>query len=273
MEAPERAPSTGAQGDLPGRLDLSTPSVARMYDYFLGGKDNFPVDRERAEQVIRRAPHVPFMAHANRDFLVRVVRYLVGECGIRQIVDIGSGLPTQDNVHQVAQRIDPRTRVVYVDNDRHVLVHARALLAANPNTHAIGCDVREPLTILSDPHVRGVIDFSRPVAVLLCAVLHFIADADDPYGIVATLVRAITPGSYVVVSHAERHRDLMPATSAYNGANASAVLRSAPEIRAFFDGLELVTPGVVPLPRWRPEGPLFLADDRVRALGGAGCKP
>jgi hypothetical protein len=272
MEAPERDPSAGSQSVLPGRLDLSTPSVARMYDYFLGGKDNFAVDRDRAEEVIRQSPHVPFMAHANRDFLGRAVWYLAGECGIRQFIDIGTGLPTQENVHQVAQRTVSRARVVYVDNDPLVLVHARALLADNPNTHVMAGDLREPWAILSDPHVRGVIDFSQPVAVLLCAILHFIPDEDDPYGIVGTLVKAMAPGSYLVVSHAERHRDLVPATSAYEGASALAVLRSLVEIAGFFDGLELVEPGVVYLPLWRPDGPLFLEDRRVRACGGVGRK-
>ncbi|MEU8269499.1 SAM-dependent methyltransferase [Sphaerisporangium sp. NPDC049002] len=274
MEAPERTPVQGAQREVPGRLDLSTPSVARMYDYFLGGKDNFAVDRERAEEVIRQAPHVPFMAQANRDFLGRTVRYLAGECGVRQFLDIGTGLPTQENVHQVAQRADPRVRVVYVDNDPVVLGHARALLANNPNTHVMAGDLREPWAILGDPHVRGVIDFSQPVAVLLCAILHFIPDGDDPYGIVATLVNAMAPGSYLVVSHAERHRDLMPTTGAYDyeGASAPAVLRSLVEIAEFFDGLELVDPGVVYLPLWRPDGPLFFEDHRVRVCGGVGRK-
>lgn len=142
MEAPDRDSREGSEWVLPGQLDVSRPSVARMYDYYLGGKDNFEVDRRHAEEVIRRSPHVPLMARANREFLGRAVRFLAGEAGIRQFIDIGTGLPTRENVHQVAQRTDPRVRVVYVDNDPHVLSHARALLADNPNTHAMGGDLR-----------------------------------------------------------------------------------------------------------------------------------
>ncbi|WP_424536679.1 SAM-dependent methyltransferase [Sphaerisporangium viridialbum] len=273
MEAPDRDPREGSERVLPGQLDVSTPSVARMYDYYLGGKDNFAVDRERAEEVIRQSPHVPLMARANREFLGRAVRFLAGEAGIRQFVDIGTGLPTRENVHQVAQRTDPRSRVVYVDNDPIVLVHARALLADNPNTHVMPGDLRRPWEILGDPHVRGVIDFAEPVAVLLCAILHFVADKEDPYGIVSTLIEAMAPGSYLVISHAERHRELSGATDSYRGASAPAVLRSCVEIAEFFDGLQLVAPGVVYLPLWRPDGPLFFEDNRVRAYGGIGRKP
>ncbi|GAA1506465.1 SAM-dependent methyltransferase [Sphaerisporangium rubeum] len=272
MDAPERDSVRGVQADVLRRLDLSTPSVARMYDYYLGGKDNFLVDRECAEEVIRKAPHVPFMARSNREFLRRVVRYLAQECGVRQFLDIGTGLPTQENVHQVAQQVDPRARVVYVDNDALVLVHAQALLAENPNTLAMGGDLRRPRDILDDPHVRGVIDFREPVAVLLCGVLHFIPDEVDPYGIVETLVGGVVSGSYLVVSHAERHGDLVPVTAAYDRASAPAVLRSLPEIAGFFDGLELVEPGVVYLPLWRPDWAVFTEDLRVRAYGGVGRK-
>ncbi|GGL19117.1 hypothetical protein Sme01_36230 [Sphaerisporangium melleum] len=273
MDAPERDPVAGVQAAVLRQLDLSTPSVARMYDYYLGGKDNFEVDRECADEVLRRAPLVPVVAQANRDFLRRAVRYLARECGIRQFLDIGTGLPTQDNVHQVAQRVDPRVRVVYVDNDPLVLIHAQALLANNPNTLALAGDLRQPWRILDDPHVRGVIDFREPVAVLLCGILHFIPDHDDPYGIVATLVHAMAPGSYLVVSHAERHRDLTPATGAYDRASSPVVLRSLVEIAGFLNGLEWVEPGVVYLPLWRPDRPMPTDRLRVPAYGGVGRKP
>ncbi|WP_239137591.1 SAM-dependent methyltransferase [Sphaerisporangium rufum] len=244
-----------------------------MYDYYLGGKDNLPVDRECAEEVIRKTPHVRLMARSNRDFLGRAVRFLAGECGITQFLDIETGLPTQSNVHQVAQEINPRARVVYVDNDPLVLAHARALLADNPNTHAMAGDLREPLHILGDPHVRGVLIFGEPVAVLLCAVLHFIRDSEDPYGIVDTFIRAMAPGSYLLVSHAEQRRALMPARAAYDRANAPAVLRTLVEIASFFYGLRLVEPGVVYVPLWRPDGPVYTDDLRVPVLGGIGRKP
>ncbi|MFC4535284.1 SAM-dependent methyltransferase [Sphaerisporangium dianthi] len=272
MEAPERDPGQGSQAVVPGHLDLDTPSVARMYDYYLGGKDNLPVDRECAEEVIRKTPHVRLMARSNRDFLGRAVRFLAGECGITQFLDIGTGLPTQGNVHQVAQQACPRARVVYVDNDPLVLAHARALLADNPNTHVMAGDLREPWHILGDPHVRGVLNFGEPVAVLLCAILHFIRDSEDPYAIVETFVRAMAPGSYLVISHAELHRDLKAATAAYDRASAPAVLRTLVEVAGFFDGLQLVQPGVVYVPLWRPDGPVFTDDLRVRILGGIGHK-
>ncbi|MFC4592417.1 SAM-dependent methyltransferase [Sphaerisporangium corydalis] len=272
MEALGRDPSQGSTSDPPEPFDTNTPSVARMYDYFLGGKDNFAIDRERAEEVIRSAPHVPLMARANRAFLGRAVRFLAGERGIRQFLDIGTGLPTQENVHQVAQGIDPRARVVYVDNDPIVLGHASALLTGNPNTHVMAGDLRRPWKIVSDPHVRGVLDFAQPMAVLLCAVLHFIGDEDDPYELVSRLVGAMCPGSYLVVSHAENHRELSEVAGSYEGASASVVLRSWVEIAGFFDGLELVSPGVVYLPLWRPDGPVFFEDNRVRAYGGIGRK-
>jgi hypothetical protein len=273
MDALGRDLFRGSESNSPDLLGLNTPNVARMYDYFLGGKDNLAADRDRAEEVIRHAPYVPLMARANRAFLGRAVRFLAGEAGIRQFLDIGTGLPTRENVHQVAQRIDPRSRVVYVDNDPVVLAHARALMVDNPNTHVAAGGLRDPGEILTDPHTRGMIDFSRPVAVLLCAILHFIADEEDPYGIVSTLVEAMAPGSYLVISHAERHRELTAVTDSYRGANAPPVLRSCVEIAGFFDGLELLAPGVVYLPLWRPDGPVFFEDNRVRAYGGIGRKP
>jgi hypothetical protein len=153
-----------------------------------------------------------------------------------------------------------------------VLAHARALLADNPNTHVAGGDLRRPWEILNNPHVRGAIDFSQPVAVLLCAILHFMTDEEDPYGIVSTLVDVLAPGSFLVVSHAERHGELLSAAGFYSGANAPVVLRSGVEIAYFFDGLELVEPGLVYLPLWRPDGPVFFEDNRVRAYGGIGRK-
>src|SRR6266498_1582061 len=178
--------------------DVAHP--ARMYDYYLGGKDNFPADREAADQALAASPAVRDMARQNRAFLQRVVRFLARDAGIRQFIDIGAGLPTQGNVHEIAQAITPDARVVYVDNDPIVVVHSDALLAGH-NTTAIKADLREPNVILEHPEVREVIDLDQPVAVLLVAVLHFLQDADDPVGVVARLRDAMAAGSYLAISH------------------------------------------------------------------------
>jgi len=242
-------PSPGA------RFDPSVPHPARVYDYWLGGKDNFPADRRVAEQVIRQRPQVVAGARANRAFLARVVHYLAAERGISQFLDIGTGLPSADNTHQVAQHITPAARVVYVDNDPLVLVHARALLTSTRRGACdyLDADLRDPGTILDK--AAATLDFTQPVAVLLLAVLHFLRDTDYPTAIVATLAAGLAPGSYVAISHLTA--DLAPeqvtaATGAYNATSPIPVTaRTHAQVTSLFAGLPLLPPGVVPVTEWR----------------------
>ena len=189
--------------ELPTGIDTSRPHPARTYDYFLGGKNNFAADREVAEKGLAGWPAIRVGVRENRKFLARVVRYLAGEVGIRQFLDIGTGLPTADNMHEVAQAVAPSARVVYVDNDPLVLAHARALLTSSPEgrTAYIHADLRDPAAILNDPVTREVLDFTQPIALMLIAILHMIPDEEKPAEIVATLLDALPPGSYVVASH------------------------------------------------------------------------
>jgi hypothetical protein len=239
-----------------GVYDASTPNPARIYDYLLGGKDHFPADRAAAEELLALVPEARAGARENRDFLGRVVRYLAREAGIRQFLDIGTGMPTQGNVHQVAHKVAPDARVVYVDNDPIVHVHADALLA-QPTTAAVLADLRQPYRITQHPTTRELLDFDRPVAVLLVAVLHFLEDADDPGEVVACLRDAMPPGSYLVVSHATG--DFRPevagkVTAVYDTASAPLVLRSRAQVARLFDGFDLVPPGLVQPAAWRPDG-------------------
>ncbi len=233
-------------------FDPMVPNVARMYDFLLGGKDHYAADREAVARVLAAAPDAPLMASANRAFLGGAVRLLAGDAGISRFLDIGSGLPTRDNVHEVAQRVNPGADVVYVDHDPVVLAHSRALLATNEHTHACWGDLREPERILNA--AGEYLDLDRPVAVLLVAVLHFLSDADDPYGVVWSLMDAVAPGSYLVISHGERTPELVEAGKVYERAAAQVTLRSRAEICRFFDGLDLVGRGVVRLPKWSPGG-------------------
>jgi O-methyltransferase involved in polyketide biosynthesis len=233
-------------------LDMSVPNVARIYDFMLGGKDNFAADRQAAERVMREIPHSALACRQNRDFLGRAVRVLADR-GIRQFIDIGSGLPTRDNVHQIVQRAYPGARVAYVDYDHIVVAHARALLEkGSPGVLVLQGDVREPGKIISD--AKGLIDFSEPVAVLLFAILHFLTDADDPHAIVASLAGHLAPGSAVAISHltgegTEPDKGLA-AQQVYQGASAPAVPRSREDITQFFDGLELIDPGMTDINLW-----------------------
>ncbi|MEV7013099.1 SAM-dependent methyltransferase [Streptosporangium sp. NPDC051022] len=258
-------------------IDVNTPSVARLYDYYLGGKDNFPVDRAAAEEVLSTVPEVRIAARENRAFLGRAVRFLAGS-GIEQFLDIGTGLPTQGNVHEVAHEINPDARITYVDYDPIVLAHARALLRASKGevTVAPG-DLREPEEILHSPEVLKHLDFTKPVAVLLVAIMHFITEADDPRRIVATLRDAVPSGSYLVLSHGTH--DFHPeaarkGTEVYERANSPLVLRSRAEILELFDGFELVNPGLVWLPEWRPDDfPLYDDPSQSLAVCGVARKP
>jgi SAM-dependent methyltransferase len=237
-----------------------------MYDFFIGGKNHFAADRQTAAEVLRNSPFVRIAARENRAFLGRAVRYLAGEAGIRQFLDIGTGLPTTNNVHEVAQAVAPSSRVVYVDNDPLVLAHAQALLTSSPEgrTAYIDADLRDPAAILSSPTVREVLDFSQPIALMLVAILHFIPDEDTPAKVIATLLDALPPGSYLVASHLTTEHD--PARTGagqatMRGAGIAMQKRDADEFaRLAFSGLELVPPGVVLVSEWRPE------DDGPRPL-------
>jgi SAM-dependent methyltransferase len=272
--------ATGPEDDdLPG-IDFSKPHSARMYDYFLGGKDNFAVDRQTAEASLRSWPAVRVSARENRAFLDRAVEYLAGEAGIRQFLDIGTGLPTANNVHEVAQRIAPDSRVVYADNDPIVLAHAQALLksSAAGRTAYIHADLREPEKILAHPEVIGTLDFSQPVALILVAVLHFISDDEDPAAIVARLLSALPPGSYLAASHVTPEHDpegVGGLQRAYRAGGVMAQARTAADFgQLAFAGLELVPPGVVLISEWRAagDGPRPLASE-VSSYGAVARKP
>ncbi len=259
----------------PAGIDTSRPNPARIYDALLGGKDNFPADRDAAEAILDVAPQARRGARENRAFLQRAVRYLAREAGIRQFLDIGTGLPTQGNVHQIAQAIAPDARVAYVDHDPVVHVHANALLADNTTTVAVLADLREPEVILGHPEVRRVLDFTRPLAVLLVAVLHFLRDEEDPAGIVARLRDAMAPRNYVVISHATA--DFHPQVAAkitdvYQQASAPLVLRSHSQIGRFFDGFDLVEPGLVQPASWRPDGGIPASPSAGGFYSGVGRK-
>ena len=234
-------------------LDTSTPNVARIYDFMLGGKDNFAADRDAAGRVMREIPHSALACRQNRDFLGRVVGYLAAEVGIRQFLDIGSGLPTRSNVHEIAQAVATESRVAYVDYDHIVAAHARALLEkGSPGVLVVEGDIRDPGKIISD--AKGLIDFSEPVAVLLFAILHFLPDDDDPHAIVGSLAGHLAPGSAVAISHIT-DEEVAPerglaAQEVYRSASAPAVPRSREDFTRFFDGLELIDPGVTNVNLW-----------------------
>ena len=266
--------------ELPAEIDISRPHPARMYDYYLGGKNHFAADREAADKWIAAVPSGPIGPRENRAFLGRAVKFLAAEAGVRQFLDIGSGLPTTGNVHDVAQAVDPACRVVYADNDPLVLAHARALLRSTPEgrTAYINADLREPAAILASPTVRDTLDFSQPIALLIVAVLHFIPDSDNPAGILATLLDALPSGSYFVSSHVSaEHNPAMigAAVRAYHEGGLPAQARDSDEFaRLAFAGLELVPPGVVIASEWRPEGDrLRPSPEEVNGYGGVARKP
>jgi S-adenosyl methyltransferase len=240
----------------PVELDITVAHPARIYDYWLGGKDNYPSDREAAEQAMAAMPFIVSAARANRAFLGRVVRFLAGECGVRQFLDIGTGLPSGRNVHQVAQDTAPRSRIVYVDNDPIVLAHARALLTSSPEgaTSYISADLRDTGKILTE--AAETLDFSQPMAVMLLMILQFIPDSADPYEIVATLMKAVPSGSYLAISHAPSDIEaeaVAEGTERYNERSSAGMTnRTHAEVSRFFDGLDMIEPGLVQLHKWRP---------------------
>ena len=258
------------------RFGASVPHPARIYAYLLGGKDHYPADRKVAEEVIRRRPQVVAGARANRAFLARAVRFLARDCGIRQFLDIGTGLPAPDSTHEVAQGIAPQCRIVYCDNDPLVLVHARALLTGTPQGTCdhVDADLRDTATIVAQ--ASQTLDLTRPAAVLMLAVLHFIPDDDDPAGTVAALTRHLAPGSYVVISHLTADFAPGPVSAGVQAYNALVptplVARTHGQVTDLFGGLPLVPPGVVPVTEWRPAiaGP---SPGPADLYAGAACIP
>jgi S-adenosyl methyltransferase len=256
-------------------FDASVPQTARIWNYWLGGKDYFPVDRAVGDQILEAFPAIVENARASRAFLARAVRYLAGEAGIRQFLDIGTGLPTANNTHQVAQAVAPECRIVYVDNDPVVLAHARALLTGTPEgaTDYIDADLRDPDRILQE--AARTLDFTQPIAIMLMGILGHIADDDEAQSIVKRLVGAVSSGSYLTMNDGtDTSEEVVEAARIWNqSANPTYHLRSPDRIARFFDGLELVEPGVVSPPRWRPEpGPSGLPAE-IDSFCGVGRKP
>src|SRR5579863_699121 len=265
-------------GREPPNIDTSVPHVARVYDYWLDGKNNYAVDRETGDEAIRAYPDMRSSVRANRAFLQRSVRYLAEEAGIRQFLDVGTGLPSASNTHEVAQAAAPESRIVYVDNDPIVLAHARALLTSDPQgaTGYLDADARDTSSIVIG--AAGLLDFSEPVAVMLIAILQLIADDDDPYQLVAELTAAVPSGSFLVITHVAGDMGRMTPGALEAARRLSELLpqrvnpRSQAQVTKFFDHLELVEPGVVPIQRWRPA-----SDDEAAApaalWGGVARKP
>jgi len=242
------------------------PSAARIYDYLLGGKDHYPEDRAVAESLIAQLPNVQLAVQWNRAFLRRVVRYLINEAGIRQIVDIGAGLPTVGNTHEIAQAADPQARVVYVDHNPVVLAHARSMLHNVPNAAIIGQDLLEPDEILNDPALRSLIDFREPTAFLFLSTLHFVSDESDPAGLVAALLDPFPGGSHVAISHVtpDTVAEINDVERLFDEATEQAHVRSRSAVMKLVSGLELIEPGLTWPPLWRPdpgdEGPANAAE-------------
>ncbi len=259
---------------VPSSVDLDRPSAARMYDYFLGGSHNFAVDREAAKSVEQIFPGMSGAARANRSFLRRAVRYLLSQ-GIDQFLDLGSGIPTVGNVHEIAQQTNPRARVVYADVEPVAVAHSTALLADNPLASAIQADLRDPDSVLGSEEVRAVLDFDRPIGLLMVAVLHFVPDSDEPHEAIARYREVLAPGSFVAISHAswdgvsqEGRESGEQVNAIYRRTDSPLVLRTGAEVAALFDGLEVVEPGVVPLSEWRPDSD----DAYISAYAGVGKK-
>jgi SAM-dependent methyltransferase len=258
-------------------VDTTTPNVARIYDYLLGGKDNFAADREAAKRLIEAIPDVAAIARDNRSFLGRVVRYLAIEGGIRQFLDLGRGLPTQANVHELAQGVAPDTRVVYVDNDPMVASHGRALLASGDQVGMVFGDLRDPAGILRHPDVLGLLDLAQPLAVLCTSTLHFIADEAEPHKIIAEYRDRLAPGSYLAITHGTLEDgpagEGEKAEGVYRQASSQLHIRPLSDVLRFFDGFELVEPGLTWIAEWRPEPGTAPTGRQHSMRGGVGRKP
>ncbi|MGW0465569.1 SAM-dependent methyltransferase [Streptomyces sp. NPDC003027] len=256
MERPAWAP--------PG-IDISVPSVSRMYDFYLGGSHNFEVDREAARKAMEFVPGLPKVMQANRAFMRRAVRFAVQQ-GVTQFLDIGSGIPTFGNVHEVAQAASPDARVVYVDHDPVAVAHSEAVLAGDDRSAVVAADLRKPREILNSPEVGRLLDLDQPVALLLVSVLHFVEDADEPQQAVAELGEALAPGSLLIICHAGYEGIPLPqervggAVDVYRDIRNPLVMRTREEVQRFFDGYEMVEPGLVFMPDWRPDGPVDQED-------------
>ncbi|WP_280309647.1 SAM-dependent methyltransferase [Nocardia abscessus] len=261
------------------KLDTSLAHEARVYDYLLGGKDNYPADRALGDTIATHIPGIRDMARANRAFLGRAVRHLAREAGIDQFLDIGTGLPAAGNTHEVAQRIDQAARVVYVDNDPLVLAHARALMASTPQGRIafVDADLRDPHSVLDAPALAETFDRDRPIAILLVAIMMFFRDSDDPYGAVGRLLDAAPSGSYLVLTHSTADFDpraMARAAAAAERAGIGFQPRSRADTESFFAGTELVEPGVVPIAAWRPDSDAIPAEPRSAWYwAGIGRKP
>ncbi|KAB2344088.1 SAM-dependent methyltransferase [Actinomadura rudentiformis] len=274
MRSADTPIDTGGQAE---EIDTTVSHVARIWNYWLGGKDNYPVDREVGDQILEMLPDVAILARASRAFLSRSVRFLAGEAGVRQFLDIGTGLPTVDNTHEVAQRVAPDSRVVYVDNDPLVLAHARALLTSTPEgeTAYIHADLRDPETILTK--AAGMLDFDQPVALILMGIVEFITDDKQAYDIVNRLKDRLCSGSFLTlydgtnVVHREASDQIVEVWN--NSGNAPLTLRTPDQIRHFFDGMEILEPGVVSVSRWRPEATPWGEPEEVDAFGAVARKP
>jgi S-adenosyl methyltransferase len=270
---------SGPETSEPSFVEQDGPAnPARVYDYWLGGKDHYAVDRRAGDQVAALAPWVVSEARANRRFIHRVVRYLVHQ-GITQFIDAGSGLPTARNVHEIAQELNPVARVVYVDHDPVVLTHARALLATDTRTVVVEADARDPERLMTDPGLTGHLDLREPVGVLFAAVLHFVSDAENPAGIVAAVRDRLAPGSHVVISHATPGDEPTASSAAWKAADVYAeragafTLRDRPAVERLFDGFDLVEPGLVPVRDWHPHGSFRSQRGPVSAVGAVGRRP
>jgi trans-aconitate methyltransferase len=255
-------------------IDLERPSVARVYDYLLGGAHNFAADRAVASHALEAMPTLRAVARTNRALLRRMVRHLL-DLGVRQFLDLGSGIPAAGNVHEIAHRVDPDARVVYVDVDPVAVAHGRTILADVPNAISLQADVREPKTVLESAEVREVLDFERPIAVLMIAVLHFVPDGDDPHRIIADYLDPLVPGSYLGISHSgfedgEEDAAAVKAREEYSEQVTQVTFRNQAELRSLFQGLEILDPGVVRMPQWKPESPDDVDESAEHFPGFAG---
>jgi len=266
---------SSSTADQKPKIDTSVPHSARVWNYWLGGKDNYPVDRMVGDQVMEMFPDITRLARADRAFLGRAVQFLVGEAGIRQFLDVGTGLPTANNTHQVAQSIVPESRIVYVDNDPLVLVHARALLTSTPEGACdyIDADLRDTDKILAE--AAKALDFSQPVALMLLGIMGQVPDSDDPRAIIKRLMNPMPSGSYLALSDGVNTSETFTeAVRHYNESSANTYHPRSPEqLTGYFDGLEVVEPGVVPLTSWRPEANPFPEADDVPGMCGVARKP
>lgn len=260
-------------GSVPEAIDRNTPSAARVYDYYLGGSNNFAVDRKMGDEAIAMWPDLPMIMRENRAFLRRAVQYCLSQ-GIRQFLDLGSGIPTAGNVHEIAQQAEAGTRVVYVDNDPVAVAHSRRVLQHNPATTVVEADLRAPAEVLSAAEVASMLDLTQPVAVMMVAVLHFVVDSDAPPAIVREYRDAVAPGSLLAISHATHEGQpgqAAPHQELYRQRTATPMtMRSRNEVQSLFDGFDLVDPGVVYLPQWRPDAHEAVDEHPERFSGLAG---